>query len=122
MQIKELYGLQFGHRNFLRYFPEFLKVKVFFPGYFIVSNQINTGGNNMQTFREEAREIPVLANVDVLVIGGGPAGVGAALAAAENGAETMLVEQSGKIGGLGGEEENLAGKAGNLPEKAAGRE
>ncbi|MBO5959276.1 MAG: FAD-dependent oxidoreductase, partial [Lentisphaeria bacterium] len=54
----------------------------------------------MQTFREEAREIPVLTSVDVLVIGAGPAGIGAALAAAENGAVTMLVEQSGKIGGM----------------------
>lgn len=36
---------------------------------------------------------------DILVVGGGPAGVGAALAAAENGAKTLLLERTGRLGG-----------------------
>jgi hypothetical protein len=37
--------------------------------------------------------------VDVLVIGGGPAGIAAAIAASRNGAKTMLVEKEGYVGG-----------------------
>ena len=37
---------------------------------------------------------------DVLVIGGGPAGFGAAVAAARNGASTMLIERSAMLGGM----------------------
>lgn len=36
---------------------------------------------------------------DVVVVGGGPAGIGAALAAAETGARTALVERDSRIGG-----------------------
>ncbi len=49
---------------------------------------------------EPAREIPVLAETDVLVIGGGPAGVAAAIAASRAGAETYLVERYNHLGGL----------------------
>lgn len=41
-----------------------------------------------------------LDEVDVLVCGGGPAGIGAAIAAARRGARTMLVEQQGCLGGV----------------------
>lgn len=44
-------------------------------------------------------EVPVVADVDVLVIGGGPAGIGAAIAAARAGAKTVLVERYGFLGG-----------------------
>ena len=49
---------------------------------------------------EAARRTPVVAEVDVLVAGGGPAGVGAALSAARAGATAMLVERYGCLGGL----------------------
>lgn len=49
---------------------------------------------------QPAREIPVLSNTDVLVVGGGPAGVTAAIAASRAGARVTLVERYGHLGGL----------------------
>lgn len=54
----------------------------------------------MKTFVEQSREIPVVDHVQVLVAGGGPAGVGAAIAAARTGAKTLIVEQSNVLGGM----------------------
>lgn len=54
----------------------------------------------MEMYREAAREIPVTAVVDVLVLGAGPAGVAAAVSAARQGVRTMLVEQLGDVGGI----------------------
>src|SRR5688500_9422418 len=45
------------------------------------------------------RDLPVTAEADVLVIGGGPAGIGAAIGAARAGARTALVERYGFLGG-----------------------
>jgi glycine/D-amino acid oxidase-like deaminating enzyme len=45
------------------------------------------------------RTAKVLPETDVLVVGGGPAGIGAALGAAEAGARVLLVEQYGFLGG-----------------------
>ncbi len=53
----------------------------------------------MTAYTEPAREIPVAREVDVIVVGGGPAGLTAAIAAARNGARTVLVEQFGYLGG-----------------------
>ena len=54
----------------------------------------------MEYYIEQSKKIPVVASVDVLVAGGGPAGVGAALAAAREGAQVMLIEKSGCLGGM----------------------
>ncbi len=45
------------------------------------------------------RELPVLYKTDVLVIGGGPAGVAAAIAAKRVGADVTIVERYGHFGG-----------------------
>jgi len=58
------------------------------------------GAGTAATYDEPARRVPVLADVDVLVVGGGPAGVGAAVGAARTGARTFLVEQGGAFGGM----------------------
>lgn len=52
------------------------------------------------TYTEPSREIPVIAQMDVLVLGAGPAGIGAAVWAARTGASVMLVEQAGDVGGI----------------------
>ncbi|MFZ5828888.1 MAG: FAD-dependent oxidoreductase [Planctomycetota bacterium] len=49
---------------------------------------------------QPARELPVLHTTDVLVVGGGPAGVAAAVAARRTGAEVTIVERYGHFGGL----------------------
>jgi glycine/D-amino acid oxidase-like deaminating enzyme len=53
-----------------------------------------------ETVSEPARETPVLKSTDVLVVGGGSAGVCAAVAAARAGADVTLVERYGSLGGL----------------------
>ncbi len=50
--------------------------------------------------REPARSTPVAHECEVLVVGGGSAGVAAAVAAARNGADVLLVERYGYLGGL----------------------
>jgi NADPH-dependent 2,4-dienoyl-CoA reductase/sulfur reductase-like enzyme len=46
------------------------------------------------------RELPIMDRTDVLVVGGGPAGVVAAIAAKRAGANVTLVERYGHFGGL----------------------
>ena len=55
--------------------------------------------NQKKTITEPRREIPVRAEVDVLVVGGGPAGIMAARAAAGKGLRVMLIESRGYLGG-----------------------
>ena len=52
------------------------------------------------TIKEAARETAVFAETDVLVVGGGPAGTAAAVAAGRLGADVMLIERYNHLGGL----------------------
>ena len=52
------------------------------------------------TYTEPSREIPIWREVDVVVVGGGPGGIGSAISAARTGARTVLVERYGHLGGM----------------------
>lgn len=49
---------------------------------------------------EKGRDIPVKGEYDVVICGGGIAGISSALASARNGAKTLLIERSFSLGGL----------------------
>jgi len=51
-------------------------------------------------YTEKSRDIDVLADVDVLVVGGGPSGIAAAVGASKAGASVMIVENMGSFGGM----------------------
>jgi hypothetical protein len=53
----------------------------------------------MDVYREPSRELPVVERAEVLVAGGGLAGCVAAVAAARGGADVLLFERSGVLGG-----------------------
>jgi len=53
------------------------------------------------TLTEPSRETPVWGAFDVVVVGGGPAGIAAASAAARAGQSTLLIEAYGFLGGMG---------------------
>lgn len=55
--------------------------------------------STIKTILEPERTIPVKDEVDILVVGGGPAGIMAARAAAESGLKVMLIESRGYLGG-----------------------
>ena len=54
-----------------------------------------------KTIEEPARKVPLYGEYQVTVLGGGPAGIAAAVAAARAGKRTLLIERYGFLGGMG---------------------
>lgn len=54
----------------------------------------------MNYIEESKKKIPIVYEADVVVVGGGPAGVGAAFRASQNGAKTVIIEKLGSFGGI----------------------
>ncbi|NBY70336.1 MAG: FAD-dependent oxidoreductase, partial [Betaproteobacteria bacterium] len=48
-----------------------------------------------------SRQLPIFGEFDVVVVGGGPAGIAASWSAAKHGAKVLLVERYGFLGGMG---------------------
>src|SRR6202047_4245794 len=51
--------------------------------------------------KEPARQVPLYGEYEVVILGGGPAGIAAAVAAARCGRRTLLIERYGFLGGMG---------------------
>src|SRR5579872_725198 len=62
----------------------------------LIARRARPGG----VVHEAARSIPVFRDCDVLVLGGGPSGTAAAIAAARTGADVVLLERYNHLGGL----------------------
>ncbi|MBY9018601.1 MAG: FAD-dependent oxidoreductase [Candidatus Lokiarchaeota archaeon] len=54
----------------------------------------------MEMIEEPSKKLAVIAETEVLVVGGGPAGISAALGAARAGVDVMIVERYGCFGGV----------------------
>jgi FAD dependent oxidoreductase len=54
-----------------------------------------------KTIEEPARQVPLYGEYEVAVLGGGPAGIAAAVAAARASRRTLLIERYGFLGGMG---------------------
>ena len=54
----------------------------------------------MKTINVNGTDLPVAYDVDILVVGGGPAGVGAGIAAAREGKRVLIIEQFNCLGGV----------------------
>ncbi|RIV81371.1 FAD-dependent oxidoreductase [Aurantiacibacter xanthus] len=86
--------------------PELQKVEGHSEDRFLGSDVFRSQERNLPpstrggTIREEARDIDVYHQADVVVVGGGPAGCAAAWAAAKAGADVTLVERYNCLGGL----------------------
>ena len=88
----------------------FLKTSAACTGAVIIGQSCTNG--NIETIKptteldikgyvnEPAKRIPVIDTADVVVLGGGPSGVAAAVAAARNGADVLLLEKQYYLGGL----------------------
>ncbi|MBA4302293.1 MAG: FAD-dependent oxidoreductase [Cyclobacterium sp.] len=60
----------------------------------------STAIKKRNVLREPSRNIPIVKKFDVIVCGGGPAGIAAAISSARTGAKTALIEMYGCLGGV----------------------
>ena len=50
---------------------------------------------------EPQKQVEICARAEVLILGGGPSGIAAAIASARSGSKTILIERYGFLGGMG---------------------
>jgi sarcosine oxidase subunit alpha len=80
------------------YYKTFIKPQVLWPAYQSVLKRFSAGGRTSADSPHDYYD-KRYAHPDVVVAGGGPAGMAAALAAAESGAQVLLAEEEYDLGG-----------------------
>ncbi|MNK25658.1 ribulose-1,5-biphosphate synthetase [compost metagenome] len=90
----------FNRRKFLK----LSAVAAITPTIGAVASPIDTTNNtvlaNGTTIKEPQKDIPIVREAEVIVCGGGPAGIAAAISAGRKGAKTILIEAYGCLGGV----------------------
>jgi hypothetical protein len=71
------------------------------PFYSLANGETDMTSNSAAFVTENSRQTPVFGEFDVVVLGGGPAGIAATTAAAKAGQKTLLIESYGFLGGMG---------------------
>ena len=94
-----------NRRDFLKHFATVTAGATALPAVALtVSKNDHLGNlallNDGPRFAEPRRDLPVANDCDVIVVGGGPAGVAAAVSAARAGAKVRLFELQGSLGGI----------------------
>ena len=74
--------------------------RAFFQSEVFETRKLDRRAPSGRTIEEPAQQIPIHTECDVLVVGGGPAGTAAAVAAARLGADVVLLERYNHLGGL----------------------
>src|SRR5688572_31875198 len=74
--------------------------RLFYQAESFETNKLDRRRTPDRSIEEPARSVPVHTECDVLVVGGGPAGTAAAVAAARMGADVVLLERYNHLGGL----------------------
>src|ERR1700716_3495206 len=67
----------------------------------IAADNQETADLPSKSIEEPARQVPLYGEYEVFTLGGGPAGIAAAVAAASDGRRTLLIERYGFLGGMG---------------------
>ena len=66
----------------------------------VVAGRTSGASTSKVAVKESERDVPVAGSCDVLIAGGGPAGIAAAVTAARKGAKVVLLEMQGCLGGI----------------------
>ena len=80
--------------------PQDYSGRAFFQSEVFETRKLDRRAPSNRTVEEPAQQIPIHTECDVLVVGGGPAGTAAAVAAARLGADVVLLERYNHLGGL----------------------
>ncbi len=89
-----------NRRRFLRTALAGTGVALAVPQWTHGGQAVSSAGTAGQRFVEPVQDLPLCEDADVIVCGGGPAGIAAALTAARAGARTRLFEVNGCLGGV----------------------
>jgi ribulose 1,5-bisphosphate synthetase/thiazole synthase len=98
---KEINEFSGNRRSFLRNFALVSSSALLSTNSVAADNSPPTQENKSTNTFELKRTIPVVNGYDLVVAGGGPAGVAAAISAARLGAKVVLIEAVGCLGGMG---------------------